>query len=269
LISFAAHKKAVDALSRALKPLSGEQVLPLGDLADALEEASKACAQLDLESMTKDLKEEAEGARLRREKALASRREDLLKTARDQEYPHKRFSDYDYIGPFKISYKGRTVLLELGSERFESLSEANGAILFELIRERANGLDREAVPREVFFQTLKDALRLAKAMGHAEDGRVAVRALYPFLVLARHGRSETFLNKPDGRTFKDYPLTQFLYDLARFGRDGWRCGDELLRTQTPNMATISQGKTLMLPNLDAQEGTSHRIAVLWIEKREG
>lgn len=77
------------------------------------------------------------------------------------------------------------------------------------------------------------------------------------------------MNKPEGRTFKDYPLTQFLYELARFGRDGWRCGDELLRTQTPNMATISQGKTLMLPNLDAQDGTNHRIAVLWIEKREG
>ncbi|NCC30062.1 MAG: hypothetical protein EOM22_18420 [Gammaproteobacteria bacterium] len=170
MISFAAHKKAVDALSRALKPLSAEQALPLGDLADALEEASKACSHLDLESMTKDLKEEAEGARLRLEKALASRREDLLKTAREQAYPHKRFSDYDHIGPFKISYKGRTVLLELGSERFESLSEANGAALFELIRERANGLDREAVPREVFFRTLKDARDWRRRWGMPKTG---------------------------------------------------------------------------------------------------
>jgi hypothetical protein len=269
LISFAAQKKAVDALSRALKPLSSEQALPVGELADAFEEAIKACAHLDLESLAKDLKEEVEGVRLRLEKVLASRREDLLKAAREHEFPHKRFSEYDHVGPFKISYKGRSVLVEMGSERFETLSEANGAALFELIREKANGLERDAMPREVFFQTLKDALRLAKTIGHAEDGRVAVRALYPLVVLARHARSEAFLNKPEGRTFKDYPLTQFLYELARFGRDGWRCGDELLRTQTPNMATISQGKTLMLPNLDAQDGTSHRIAVLWIEKREG
>lgn len=94
----------------------------------------------------------------------------------EHEFPHKRFSDYDHVGPFKISYKGRLVLLALGSERFETLSEANGAALFELIREQANGLECDVMPREVFFQTLKDALRLAKTMGHAEDGRVAVRA---------------------------------------------------------------------------------------------
>ena len=153
MIIFAAHKKAVDALSRALKPLVAEQqALPVGDLADALAEACKACANFDLVSLTTALNEEAESVRLRLETALASRREDLLKAAREHDFPHKRFSEYDYIGPFKISYKGRTVLLELGSERFESLSEADGAVLFELIRERANGLDREAIPREIFFR---------------------------------------------------------------------------------------------------------------------
>jgi hypothetical protein len=109
---------------------------------------------------------------------------------------------------------------------------------------------------------------LAKITGQDQNGSVAIRTLYPLVVLVRQSRSEAFLKKPDSRTFKDYPLTQFLYDLARFGRDGWRCGEEILRTQTPNMATISQGKTLMLPGLDAQDGGNHRIALLWIEKRE-
>ncbi len=268
MINFTAYKRSVDALARALKPLMQESSLSLEELADALAEARKASADLDLAALIKHLEEESETVAKRLEQVLATRREDLLKAARRHEYPHKRFTDYDHIGPFKVSYKPRTVQLELGSEGFDSLQEADGTRLFELIRDRAAALETDSFSRESFFQTLKDALRLAKIMGHDQNGQVAIRTLYPLVVLARQGRSETFLKKPDQRTFKEYPVTQFLYDLARFGRDGWRCGEELLRTQTPNMATISQGKTLMLPALDAQEGTSHRIAMLWIEKRE-
>jgi hypothetical protein len=268
LINLDSYKKAVDALSRTLKPLMQTQSMSIGDLADAIEEARRACAKLDLESLTIILDKEAEAVSQRLEKALDSRREHLLRAAQQHEFPHKRFTDYDHIGPFKVSYKARTVNLELGSELFDKIQEADGTKLFEIIRDKACQLEGEPFSRKSFFQMLKDAIRLAKILGQDQNGCVAIRTLYPLVVLAGQSRSEAFLKKPDSRTFKDYPLAQFLYDLARFGRDGWRCDEEILRTQTPNMATISQGKTLMLPALDAQEGGNHRIAMLWIEKRE-
>ncbi len=268
MINLDSYKKAIDALSRTLKPLMQTQSLSIGNLADAIDEARKTCAKLDLESLTKMLDKEAESVSQRLDTALESRREHLLKAARQHEFPHKRFTDYDHIGPFKVCYRARTVQLELGSEPFDSTQEADGAKLFEIIRDKASQLEGESFSRESFFQTLRDAIRLAKITGQDQNGSVAIRTLYPLVVLVRQSRSEAFLKKPDSRTFKDYPLTQFLYDLARFGRDGWRCGEEILRTQTPNMATISQGKTLMLPGLDAQDGGNHRIALLWIEKRE-
>ncbi|MBK1644810.1 hypothetical protein CKO25_09140 [Thiocapsa imhoffii] len=267
--NLASFKKSVDALSRALKSFGQEQSLTLGERDDALKEARQACANIDLAALIQVLDDEQERVAQELEQALSSRRETLLKAAREQSFPHKRFTDYDYLGPFKVSYKGRMVLLEVGSERFDRIDEADGASLFKLIRQRAKDLDDAPFVREVFFQTLKDAIRFAKSTGQDQNGQVPIRTLYPLVVLARHSRSESFLKKPEQRSFDDYPLPQFLYDLARFGRDGWRCGEELLRTQTPNMATISQGKTLMLPALAAQDGSNHRIAMLWIEKREG
>ena len=146
--------------------------------------------------------------------------------------------------------------------------EPDGTRLFNIIKMKESALNEEELSREEFFSLLKESMTLAKIRGLNRDGRTPVRKLYPLFVLARQCRSEVFLSKPDAKNFRDYQTFHFVYDLARFGRDGWRCGDEILRTQTPNMATISKGETMMLPALDLAEGSGHQIAVLWIEKRE-
>jgi hypothetical protein len=147
--------------------------------------------------------------------------------------------------------------------------ENDGGRLFSLIKDQTNRLERKDFSREEFFRWLRDAIRMAKGRGIGEDGRVPVKQLFPFVVLARQSRNEAFLKKPGVKSFLDYQPYQFVYDLARFGSDGWGVQDYLLRTQTPNMATISQGKTMMLPSLESMEGAGQQIAVLWIEKRGG
>jgi len=268
-MSMALQKKALDALSRSLRPLADEKPLTAEQQTAALKKALAALNGLDLAGLRSELERRRDELEQKATTDLARRREDLLRAAREQSIPHKRFSEYDRVGPFKVSYKGKKVALELGSEKMVELEELNGARLLTALQDRMTELDKDPFSREEFFACLKEAFRMAKERGLAAEGRFPIKRIFPFFVLAKQARRDAFLQKPSTKTFQEYPVYQFVYDLARFGRDGWRLGDEMLRTQTPNMATISQGKAMMLPALDSQDGTGQQVAVVWIEKREG
>ena len=64
-------------------------------------------------------------------------------------------------------------------------------------------------------------MALAKAQGQARDGKVPIRRLYPLVVLVRQIQDERFVKRPEQKSFRNYPMAQFVYDLARFGKDGW------------------------------------------------
>ena len=93
-----------------------------------------------------------------------------------------------------------------------------------------------------------------------------MRLVYVYVVLLRNLQFDDFVSKPSTRSFREYSSSQFVFDLARFGKKDWSCGDETLRGQTPNMATVSAGKSLTLPNLEELDKLGHQFALVRIEK---
>lgn len=260
--------KDIDRLSRSLKALNKMRDGKIADRVKALDGALKALRTVCLEDLNELLKKEHAALSNQESLALERRREDLLHAAKTAGLDHKRFSDYDRVGVFKVTYKGKRVYLELGSERFRELEESDGAKIFQAIEQATSDLEREEFSREVFFQTLKAAFMLARVQGKAQNSKVAVRVLFPYVVAAKQIQNENFLKRPESARFCNYSMPQFLYDLARFGRDGWSIGRERLRTQTPNMATIQAGKSVLLPSLKSAEGPGSPLAVLWLERKE-
>ncbi len=127
-------------------------------------------------------------------------------------------------------------------------------------------LEAQPFSREDFFRSIKDAIRLARERGKDRDGWVPVRLVHVYVALLRNLQFEDFVNKPTARSFRDYSSAQFVFDLARFGKKEWSIGDETLRAQTPNMATVSAGKSLTLPNLEELDKLGHQFALVRIEK---
>ena len=184
--------------------------------------------------------------------------------------PHKRFGDYDRVGPLKISYRGKKVKLEIGSELLIEFDESDGSKTFERAKLALDALEAEPFDREKFFRTIKDAVRLARDHGHMDrDGWFPIRTIYTHVVLLRHLHLEDFMKKPETNKLRKYSRAQFVYDLARFGSKGWSVNDETLRARTPNMATVAAGKVMIIPELRSPEGSGTQAAVLKIERIGG
>ena len=65
-------------------------------------------------------------------------------------------------------------------------------------------------------------------------------------------------------------MAQFVYDLARFGRDGWKTDrGERLCNQPPNMASIAKGTTVTLPSLDGDGSGGPQLGAVWVDKGVG
>ncbi len=238
------------------------------ELADMLREALTAAKAVSIEQVVEKIDGLRNQVQMRVDQALNERREVLLQAAKQAEVPFKRYGDYDRLGVFKVLYRGKKVRLEVGSEVFGDFEEVDGLRVFEIIRESRQMLESQPFDRSKFFRLLKHSYRVAKDEEVARDGWVSVQRLYAYLVLMRHINSEEFIKKPEGKKFQNYSTAQFVYDLARFGHREWTLGDEVLRTRTPNMATVASGRAMTLPNLDTVETLGPQLAVLRIEKRE-
>ena len=108
---------------------------------------------------------------------------------------------------------------------------------------------------------------LARRQGKDRDGKVPIRTLYPLVVLARHSRDARFVKRPITKSFTEYSMAQFVYDLARFGRDGWKTDrGERLCNQPPNMASIAKGATVTLPSLDGDGSGGPQLGAIWVDK---
>ena len=91
--------------------------------------------------------------------------------------------------------------------------------------------------------------------------------LYPLLVLIRQSRNERFVAHPVLKSFTEYPISQFVYDLARFGREGWKTDrGERLCNEPPNMASIDKGLTMTLPSFNGDGSGRHQLGAVWIDK---
>jgi hypothetical protein len=197
---------------------------------------------------------------------VENQREGLRTAARHANVFQKQFGAFDRIGPFKVSYKGRKVSLELGSEPLADLEATDGQQAFASIQQILATLEETPFSREDFFRSVKDAIRLAREHGKDRDGWVPVRLLYVYVALLRNLQFDDFAKRPSPRTFREYSSAQFVFDLARFGKIEWSCGDEILRGEPPNMTTAASGKSVTLPNLVDMEKLGPQLARVRIEK---
>ena len=267
-MSIAQYEKALSGLTRAIRQLGSKKETTDRERRDILKKAQNAAQLVLIDDLISEIQTELNDVEQKIEESLKQRREQLLIAARDSGTPHKRFTDYDRVGIFKVTYKGQKIQLDIGSEILMTIEETNGDKAFDAINKAAQELESTPFSRDEFFATIKSAFGYARADGNIREGSIAVKALYVYVVSARHLRSSNYLKNPSVKAFQDYSLAQFAYDLARFGRDGWFFGKEALKTMTPNMVTIKAGKALMLPSLDSVEKQGPQFATLKIEKRE-
>lgn len=259
--------KALQDLLASLKKLGSPKKPPADRvLAAQLADAIMKTSAIDLVALKGVLETSVAEVRLRLDASVEQRRERLHLAAREAGMVQKRFGDYDRVGPFKVSYRGKVVILEVGSERCGEIEATDGDQVLAAIKEQLAQLDASELKREEFFRVLKDSWRLVREHKKDVDGWAPIRTLYPYIVAMKSLQSEEFMKKPGARSIRDYSSAQFVYDLARFGRRGWGCGDEILRSQTPNMATVASGKCMTLPNLDEMDKLGEQIARIRIEK---
>ena len=253
-------KQAVDEFLK-VKNHSGIEALPL---------FKKAAGELHRVShenlLVERLEEECEKLDKRTVETLQRRREELHKLAAEAGWAARRLQDFDFIGCFRLDYRREQVTVKLGSERCNSFNETDGKKVFVRLQQELSKLQSFPFSRDDFFQMVKEALLIGRVFGYDNDGKMPIRKVYASCVLARQTRNEKFLQNPNGKNFRDYSICQFIFDMARFGQSGWYGGrGERLSSQTPNMSSAVEKKTLTLPSLDGAE-TGAQLAALWIGK---
>ena len=222
---------------------------------------------IDSVRLVDSLEEELSALIGSRSEALRNRREHFLESAKKAGWPIKRLKDYDFVGGFQVSYKLERVTLRLGSEVLTTFEETEGINLFLRLQEERSNLEQFPFERLQFIELIKDAIQLARLQRKDRDGKIPIRRLFPLLVLVRQSRDERFVKRPVTKYFTEYVMAQFVYDLARFGREGWKTnrGDRLCN-QPPNMATIARNASVTLPALDGDGSGGPQLGAIWVER---
>jgi hypothetical protein len=260
--------KDINRLNLTTKKLASTK--PIGDFA-RLELLKKALSQsqaIAFHELSNQLSALLDDTQKRIDNSLEQRREVLLKESRDAGLNSKRFGEYDRIDVFKVSYKGKKVSLEIGSEPVAEFEESDGSMACLRIQEERRKLEESSFKRERFFQLLRYSYFLSQQEQKVADQWAPIRTIYTCLTLVRNLDSESFVKTPLSKRFIPYTSAQFVFDLARFGRSGWTCGNHILRSQTPNMSTVAAKKTMTLPDLDSPDKLGAQIAVIKIVKSD-
>ena len=236
--------------------------------ADATARVDKVIKALDavgLADFLIELRQERERLVEQLESALQHRRELLRRQAKEDGWMAQGFAEYDRVGCFRVSYKRERVTVHVGSERLAAFVEADGRALFRRLRDLRTQLEEFPFTRASFFGSVKDGIAMGRALGKAREGKVPVRMLHTLVVLCRQHQDSRFLKDPSPKRFKEYPIAQFAYDLARFGQESWSEGNERLVNLPPNMATAAKGATLSIPAL--QGGREEQLGAIGVQRR--
>jgi hypothetical protein len=262
------HIKTLQQIIIGLKKLdNSKKPLPPGQRFTVLQKLIIAINSLELNDLVALFEKERIELKAQINEAMEKRRENLLSAARAIGVFHKRFGEYDRVGLFKVSYKGKKVKLEIGSELVREFEEVEGDIIFQAIQHQAAIMEQEPFAREIFFRTISDAIRLAKERKQYRDGWVPIKIVYLYLGLLRNLEFEEFNKNPSSKSYHNYPKSQFVYDMARFGKIGWSMESENLRSMPPNMATVAAGKSMTLPDLVNLGSLGPQIASLRIDRQ--
>ena len=259
--------RAFGKARKALAPLSKPNEASTTEVMSALSKAISTLRAIKLESVLLDLDRQHAALIQHRDEAFKRRRDDLARSAKGADWAVKRLRQYDFIGCFQVNYKQERITLRVGSEVLTTFNEVDGVTLFSHLQEEKERLDGFPFSRPDFFHSLKDAIRLARVLERDRDGKVPIRTLHPLLVLIRQSRNERFVAHPVLKSFTEYPISQFVFDLARFGREGWKTErGERLCNQPPNMASIDKGLTMTLPSFDGDGSGGPQLGAIWTDK---
>jgi hypothetical protein len=260
--------KDINRLNLAVKKLVSTKAVSDFERVEQLKKAVNEARNVSINELSKHLEQILEETQARINTSLQERRETLLMASKKAGLQYKRFGDYDRIDIFKVSYKGKKIRLEVGSEPVCEFEESDGAKILCRIQEERKKLDGSPFSRERFFQILQYGCSLAQREEKALDGWVPVRLLHAYVALLRHLNSDSFLKDPSPKKCETYSSAQFVFDLARFGQTGWVCGDYELRSQTPNMNTVAAKKAVTLPDLVTVDKLGPQFAVLKVKRSE-
>lgn len=224
-----------------------------------------ALQAIEIDRVVSELEKQRAALTAAHDETLSRRREDLERAAKAAGWTVRRLSRFDDVDCFRLEYKKDKVVIKLGSEVLLTVTEVDGSRLLSRLRTEKQQLEAVSFDRAEFFATIKAAIGLARVLDKDRDGKVLVRDLHPLVVLIRQTGNERFVKRPTQRLFAEYPMAQFAFDLARFGRDGWATErGERLSNQPPNMASISKGLTVTLPSLDGRKG--EQICALYVQR---
>lgn len=259
-------KKEFEKASKTVAILLKHKGGGLGEIS-TLDKTIAALKRINLDEVISVLNGQRSALAQSRDETLRHRREQLARSAKEAGWPVKRLKEYDFVGGFEVRYKLEQVKLRLGSEELTTFDELDGARLFLRLQEEKSKLEGFPFVRPDFIESIKDAIHLARRLEKDRNGKVPIRTLYPLFVLVRQSRDERFIKRPVTKSFTEYSMAQFVFDLARFGQDGWKTDrGERLSNQGPNMASISGGATVTLPSLDGDGSGGPQLGALWIER---
>lgn len=261
--------KDINRLNLLINKLSSGKALGVYDKIDILNKALTESQSLSFSELSGQLEQLLNATQNHIDQLIEQRREMILAESKKAGISAKRFQDYDRIDIFKVSYKGKKVRLEIGSELVEEFDEADGTKVLQKIQEERIKLDSAPFKRERFFQLIQYSCFLAQREAGTGDQWVPIRTVYAYLTLLRNLDSDSFIKNPSLGKYTPYSTAQFVFDLARFGRSNWICENYALKTQTPNMSTVAAKKAVTLPDLQNPDKLGAQFAVLKIVKSDG
>lgn len=233
------------------------------EFAKEIQEASKLAGQVDWAALKSAIDTEAKASREQNDANLQVRREKLQQTALAAKIPASMGAQADRIDIFRIEYVGALAVITLGGVEVERSKESDGEKLFAHLRSLRASLEKTPFSREGFFRVLKAAHANCRISGSFSDEFVPVRDLHREILLERARASDRFRKNPDPKCIEPYPMHHFVFDLARFIREGNSLGAERLMTQTPSMRESKE--TIHIPNLEHPTGNETAAARLAIK----
>lgn len=257
-----ADANAVQRLGKVLVAAVKSRAFGKPEYRKQIEEASRLASQIDWSGLKAAIELEAAEVREREETGLQTRREKLHQSASAGQWQAQMGSQYDRIDIFQVEYEGAIAVVKLGGVPFERVKEVDGEKLFARLKHLKSVLDQSPFQRDQFFRQLKGAYATSRRAGGAGEEFVPVRELHREMVLERARGSERFRKSGEVKSIEPYSLPQFIYDLARFLRQGVSLGDDRVVTQTPSMRESKDA--VHIPNLEHPTGsevTAARLAI--------
>ena len=259
-----ADASALQKLGKALSAAVKSRAFGRPDFAKHIVEASKLAGQINWSEVKGNIEREASAEREKEEVNLRTRREKLLQAASAANWPMQQGGQLDRIDIFHLEYEGATAVVKIGGVVLERARESDGERLFARLRELRTALDQAPFHRDDFFKMLKEAHIICRFRMAGGDESVPVRELHREMLLEHARNSERFRKAAEPKNIEPYSLPQFIFDLARFIRDGPSVGGERLATQTPSMREARE--TVHIPNLNHPIGNETAAARLGIKR---